>query len=470
MLRRSLFWALGTFLAVLLLVSVGRSLLDSLLVRFDEAAAVHRDRSRFTTGVASQVPPDVVIVFRNEDGKRTRVLADAADYSAFARAAFARLEAARARASSEIPHDVTVEFMPLEAAAHGRVPLYADWYFAWGTTYRLLYEAAKSSLQHALAPSVLSLQASVAADVGAYIRRHYEERVLEPEISDALLRQAFARAYRRAHAGYLGALADLDQAFQRFVTDKTTHLDDGAGEVAAAIVVDWDSQLRKLKLSTHEKGGLGAIAGASGVAALAVLGAKAAALPAATKAVSGTASKGGGALLGAKSAALPAATKALTGASSRTGGALLGAKTAALPAAAKALGGASSKTGGALLANLSTRLAAPIASKAVASATSAGTGAAAGTAVGGPLGGALGALAGIGFDFAVNETVELVERPEFEAEVHRAVAATYGEWRDAVARSLEDAVTVWFDDTVQLLGPFDRLRPAPPERTTQRVG
>jgi hypothetical protein len=82
----------------------------------------------------------------------------------------------------------------------------------------------------------------------------------------------------------------------------------------------------------------------------------------------------------------------------------------------------------------------------------------------------VGALAGIGLDFAVNETVELVERPEFEAEVHRAVAATYGEWRDAVARSLEDAVTVWFDDTVQLLGPFDRLRPAPPERTTQRVG
>jgi hypothetical protein len=444
MLRRSLFWALGTFLAVLLLVSVGRSLLDSLLVRFDEAAAVHRDRSRFTTGVASQVAPDVVIVFRNEDGRRTRVLADAADYSAFARAAFARLEAARARTSSEIPHDVTVEFMPLEAAAHGRVPLYADWYFAWGTTYRLLYQAAKSSLQHALAPSVLSLQASVAADVGAYIRRHYEERVLEPEIGDALLRQAFARAYRRAHAGYLGALADLDQAFQRFVADKTTHLGDGAGEVAAAIVVDWDSQLRKLKLSTHEKGGLGAIAGASGVAALAVLGAKTAALPAAAKAVSGTASKAGGALLGAKTAALPAATKALAG--------------------------ASSKTGGALLANLSTRLAAPIASKAVASVTSAGTGAAAGTAVGGPLGGAVGALAGIGLDFAVNETVELVERPEFEAEVHRAVAATYGEWRDAVARSLEDAVTVWFDDTVQLLGPFDRLRPAPPERTTQRIG
>jgi hypothetical protein len=412
MLRRSLFWCLATFLAVVLLVSVGRSLLDSLLVRWDEAAAVHRDRSQFANGVSSEVAPDVMIVFRNEDGRRVRVLADAADYSAFARAAFVRLEAAREATSGAIQHAVTAEFMPLEAAAHERVPRYADWYFAWGTSYRLLYEAGKSTLQHALGPSVLSLQASVTADVGAYIRRHYEERVLEPEINDALLRQAFARAYLRAHARYASAIAELDQSFQRFVAEKTTHLDDGPGDIATAIVVDWDSQLRKLKLANHEKSGLGAIAGASGVAALAVIGAK----------------------------------------------------SSALPAAAKAASGSASKAGGALAARLSTRLAAPVASKAVASASSAGTGAAAGTAVGGPLGGALGALAGIGFDFAMNETVELVERPEFEADVHRAVAATYGEWQDAAARSLEDAVGVWFGDTTQLLKPFDDLQGAPPSR------
>ena len=39
--------------------------------------------------------------------------------------------------------------------------------------------------------------------------------------------------------------------------------------------------------------------------------------------------------------------------------------------------------------------------------------------------------------------VELVERPQFEADVHRAVAATYGEWPDAVAGSLEDAVQAY---------------------------
>ena len=106
----------------------------------------------------------------------------------------------------------------------------------------------------------------------------------------------------------------------------------------------------------------------------------------------------------------------------------------------------------------------------MASATSAGTGAVAGTAVGGPLGGAVGALAGVGFDFAVNETVELVERRQFEADVHRTVAATYGEWQDAVARSLEDAARVWFDDTVQLLRPFDDLQDSTPDQSVQPVG
>ena len=418
MLRKSLFWWLTSFLAIVLLATVGRSLLDSLLVRWDESAAVHRDRSQFATGVSSQVSPNVVIVFRNEDGRRTRVLADAAEYSAFVRATFERLEAARDATSAAVEQAVAEEFMPLEAAAHERVPVYADWYFAWTTTYRLLCEAAKSTLQHALEPRVLSLQASVAADVGAYIRRHYEEDVLEPEISDALLRQAFARAHHRAHGEYLSAIAELDHSFQRFVAEKTTHLEGDPGDIAATIVVDWDSQFRKLKLSHHEKGGVGTVAGATGVAALAVIGAK----------------------------------------------------SSALPAAAKAAFGGASKASSALLARLSTRLAAPVASKAVATATSAGTGVATGTAVGGPFGGAVGALTGIGFDLAVTKTVELVERPEFEADVHRAVAATYGEWREAVERSLQHAVGIWFGDTIQLLKSFDELQPATPDRGIGGIG
>ena len=116
------------------------------------------------------------------------------------------------------------------------------------------------------------------------------------------------------------------------------------------------------------------------------------------------------------------------------------------------------------------RLAAPVASKALATTTSAGTGAVAGTTIDGPLGGAVGALTGIGFDLAVNKTVELVERPEFEADVHRAVAATYGEWREAVERSLQDAVGIWFGDTVQLLRSFDELQPATSDRGIEGIG
>ena len=418
MYRKSLVWWLTSFLAIVLGVTAGRSVLDSLLVRWDEAAVVHRDKSQFTTGVSSQVPPNVVIVFRNEDGRRIRVLADAADYSAFATATFERLEAARDATSAAIEHAVAEEFMPVEAAAHGRVPLYADWYFAWSTTYLLLYEAAKSTLQHALEPRMLSLQASVAADIGAYIRRHYEERVLEPEINDALLRQAFNRAYARTHGEYLSTLAELDHSFQRFVVEQTTHVGSGTEEVAGATEIDWHSQFHKIKLSNHQKGGLSAVAGATGIAAFAVMGAK----------------------------------------------------SLAVPAAAKAVSGGAAKTSSVVIAKLSTKLAAPVATKAVATSAAGGSGAAAGSVVGGPLGGAVGALTGIGFDLAVNETVELVQRPEFEAEVHRAVAASYAEWREAVERSLQDAVAVWFGDTIQLLKSFDQQEPTTPDRGIGGIG
>ena len=70
----------------------------------------------------------------------------------------------------------------------------------------------------------------------------------------------------------------------------------------------------------------------------------------------------------------------------------------------------------------------------------------------------------------MTKTVERVERPEFEADVHRAVAATYGEWREAVERSLQHAVGIWFGDTIQLLRPFDDLQPATPDRSWQSLG
>jgi hypothetical protein len=397
---RSLTLVLAAALALVLAITFGRSLLDSLITRNWESASVHVDRSSFPTGVAPEVARDAVeLIWRAEDGTRRRTLADRHAWSAFVRRTFETLETGRSAAQTAVADEVMAEIAPIEAAARARIARYADWYFAWPTTYRLLYEAGRSGLSHALTPRLISLEDAVAADVGDYLRRHYEEKVLEPEITDAKLRRAFARAYATAHDRYLAALAEVDAGFQSFVAEQTHHVRERQGEVAAAVRIDWQSQLRKLKTTSHEKGGIGAIAGAGGIAALAAAGGK---------------------------------TAPLAHASARAVG------TRAAPA------------------RLWTRLALPVASRASGAAASAGGTGAIGAALAGPLGVAVGAGAGLLIDYGVNEGVELIERERFVDDVERAVSATFGEWDEAMQASLAGTVDVWFDDAIQLMGRFER--------------
>jgi hypothetical protein len=399
---RSLTLVLAAALALVLTVAFGRSLLDSLITRHWENASVHVDRSSFPTGVAPEVAGDAVeLIWRAEDGTRRRALADRRAWSAFVRRTFETLETGREAAHTAVADDVTAEIAPIEAAARARIARYADWYFAWPTTYRLLYEAGRSGLSHALTPRLISLEDAVAADVGDYLRRHYEDKVLEPEITDARLRRAFARAYAAAHDRYLRALAEIEADFQAFIAEQTHHLRERQGEIAAAVRIDWQSQLRKLKTTSHEKGGIGAIAGAGGIAALATAGGK---------------------------------TAPLAYASARAG------------------------VGPRALASLWPRLALPVASRASGAAASAGGTGAVGAALAGPLGVALGAGVGLLIDYGVNEGVELIEREPFVDDVDRAVSATFREWEEAMQTSLGDAVDVWFDDTVQLMARFERTR------------
>lgn len=386
--------------ALILTVGFGRSMLDSLLTHMWESTSAHIDRSSFATGVAPEVARDqVMLVWTSENGERRRALADQEAYSTFIRRAFDKLEARRSAARPAIADAIAARLEPIEAAAQARIEHYADWYFAWPTTYRLLYEAGKSGLRHALAPRLISLEDAVTADVGAYLRRHYEEQVLEPEVTDAKLRRAFAGAYAVAHNQYLDALAALEADFQVFVAAHTRHLGDRTSEVAAAVEIDWQSQLQKLKTASHEKGGVGALASAGGIAALAAAGGKTA--PVAFSGARAAAGRGG-------------------------------------------------------LARLWTRLAGPTASKASSAALGAGGTSTLGAALAGPLGIAVGAGAGLLIDYAVNEGVELIGRERFVGDVETAVAATFDEWRGAMTASLDDALDVWFDDTIQLLGQFER--------------
>ncbi len=380
-------WLLAT-LVLWLAVFFGRNLVDTWVARMDHSRSVHVDRTVAETGVRAQVTPALVLVYRDQDGRRVRVMADQAAFSRFARTSMARLEAGRSRLQDGVLERLAVALEPTFAGMHGRVGDFADWYFAWGTSYRLMTKAAGAAMANALKPSAMNLSESVAHALERYLHGYYEGIVLRPEINDPRLRQIYRTLVASLHAGYLDVMAELDREFQHFVASQTTHLDEFGQEAEVLLSVDWRSHRHKLSVAGQHRGGLEVARGFTLTAA--------------------------GALLG-RSAGLTAAN------------------------------GAS----GFISRGIATRLSAPYVGR-----LSAAAGGAAVGALGGPAGLAVGGAVGLGMDYLVNEGVELAARENLESALHDGILATHEELQVAMARSLEQAVQIWFDDSIQLLAAY----------------
>ena len=71
-----------------------------------------------------------------------RVLADQEAFSDFVRSSAGRLEAARTAMQARVPGLIADALEPTFTDLDARVEKFADWYFAWGTSYRLMGRAA----------------------------------------------------------------------------------------------------------------------------------------------------------------------------------------------------------------------------------------------------------------------------------------------------------------------------------------
>ena len=376
---------------VILGLWIGRQWYDSLLVRIDQQRVVHVDHSTVNSGVKNQVKPNVVLVYRNQAGERVRAVVDQEKYSAFVNAHLQSLEDSRQRiqeqAAKELPSRIKGVFDGIEE----RIERFADWYFAYPTTYKLLSEGVSSAARHTFSAEAISLEDAIAYDVEKYLHSQYENIVLKPEITHPQLEQAFLQTLTAAHNGYLNMLAVMAADFQAFIAQHTTHAE---MPINTELELDWSSQFNKLNLSAYEKGPEGTALTGTLVVGGAVVG----------KAIGGAVGKG---------------------------------------AVSKAVAGAASK--GAL-----SKLSAPFVSKAVL----AGSGGAVGS-VGGPLGTVAGIGVGLAVDYLINEGVELTQRTDFTADVKEAVAATQKEWETLFQREISKAIDIWFDDTLHLLPQYD---------------
>jgi len=278
--------------------------------------------------------------------------------------------------------------------AHKRTERFADWYFAYSTTYVILWEATTSATGHVFSAEATTLSEAVSIDVEKYLHKHYEEIVLRPETMDPQLRAAYKMALQNTHNQYVKTVAKMHTDFQAFVNKYTTHLD-APMEENIELTLDWRNQFNKINMAEYEKGPKGAALGA----ALA----------------------GGGAVVG-KTVMAGVAGKGI---------------------ATKAVAGAATK-------GIFAKMATPFVSKAVLAAS----GGAIGT-LGGPVGAVVGTIGGLGVDYAINEGVELTQRDTFVSDVREALSTTQNEWEQEMQKSLQQAIKIWINDTIQLLPRYE---------------
>jgi len=313
----SFIWMFVFFMLVFLGLTFGRQWYDSILAQLDYNKTVHSDGSVVKTGIHSQVRPTVTLVYKNKDGKKVRVIADGQEYSEFVNQQVARLENDRsqilAKTNAQLDDKLTAVFDKMR----GRVEQFADWYFAYTTTYKILWEATTSATKHVVSTEAMSLSDAVSYDVEKYLHKHYEDIVLRPEISDPQLQSAYRKALQAAHENYVDVLSKRRADFQAFVSKYTSHLEAPATE-ETVLTLDWKSQFNKFNATNYEKGPKGAALGAALAGGGAAAG-KAVGGAVASKAVAGAASQGVFAKLSA-----PFVSKAVLAASGGAVGALGG--------------------------------------------------------------------------------------------------------------------------------------------------
>lgn len=384
-------------LAIIVTVLFGPGMLGSILDRIDYTSSVHRDRSSAEHGVRAQVDRKALIIVRDSDGNPVRAVTGSAALSSFVRRELERVETARRDTHTRVRAALEARAAPVFVSMHSRVPAFADWYFAWPTSYRLTGKAMYSAAANVLKPSVMRLDDAVAHDLERYVEKRYLDIVMRPEVSDPLLQWAYVHALETGHGGFQLALNGFDDRFRSFVAAETTYLDGQPELDGVSVVLDWNHQTRKLSISGVERGSLE-------VARAVTLSA-------------------GGALVGKRI------------------GTAVGARLAQ---------GISRRAAAGTARGVATRLAGPYVAR--------GLGTVAATAVGasgGPMGAVMGGAAGLGLDYAINEGIEYAERDALEAGVNEALDMQQRQWQATMHASLAEAVDLWFDDLAEMLAAYE---------------
>merc|ERR1719481_1066355 len=229
---------------VLLFMYSIRAYRDSLVLN-SRPGQVHKDRSEVRIAAHQQVTPTVKIVTGPES--QAPFVVDQQKYTKFVQDSIAKLIAAQKEmevASSEL---LSSQLSGCFDGIHPRAEHFADWYFSYSTSFKLLQEATLSLARNTINIfDPRALNEAVAEDMDKYLTSKYERIVLRPEINNSNLTAAYLKCVKDIHAKYTEVIASIEKGMLDLIANETNHLNQPQAE-DVSLSLDWNSQLHKIK-------------------------------------------------------------------------------------------------------------------------------------------------------------------------------------------------------------------------------
>ncbi|MBF0611891.1 MAG: hypothetical protein HQL55_12295 [Magnetococcales bacterium] len=207
-----------------------------------------------------QVSPTVQLIFRNRDGEVVRVLMGEDRYSEVVRDEVARLEASQTNLIGSIDEKIHRSMEPVFQKMKERIPLFGDWFFEYGTTYKLLMGGVVRYL-HLLITLQDSPLDDVAKEMEKVVQRQFQQIVLQPELNGPFFQSALDDVQEHVRLAFRDELISHADRLQELVASNTTHLQPGASSPNLTVNLDWETQSSKVSMAGYEKGGGGALMG-----------------------------------------------------------------------------------------------------------------------------------------------------------------------------------------------------------------
>ena len=192
--------------------------------------------------------PALKIVFRSGDGNKIEAMVARTEYIDFLDRAQARIALSKRLARERAVSNIDIVISRIIEDMDKGVDEYADWYFTWGTTHTVVYEAAKA-YGGAIGSSVTSPREAAAATMQSIFEAKFIELVVKPDVNQGRMTEALTQIQLSEKTAFDEITANEIEQMLNFVRNATASWGQDVAFIwtywAGSEVIDWTVPAQK---------------------------------------------------------------------------------------------------------------------------------------------------------------------------------------------------------------------------------